>query len=937
MANFHVGQLWTSEMEPELGLGIITRVDKRQISIHFQASDSNRLYAIESAPLKRVRFGVGDQIQNQEGVHFTIKDMQEQEGLLLYIGDNLVLPENKISHKTSFTKPENRLLSRQNDSNAVYDLRYMALKQRYEIRKSPVCGFIGGRIDLIPHQFYIASEIASRHIPRALLADEFGLGKTIEACLIMHRLLITGRIKRVLILVPESLVHQWFVEMLRRFNLLFQIFNDEFYHSIIDKTPDLNPFFEDQLFLSDINYLTENADIRQQVLDASWDMLIVDEAHHLAEGSDKYKLVAQLSQRTSGLLLISAIPEQLGPESHFARLRLLDPARYVDLDSFLKEAEHYQQVARVVDKILEKKPITNKDGQLITKAFPSESDSYLQHIKSHVHEAEQQLIGNLLDRYGVGRVMFRNSRMTIAGFPKRMLHLIKLPSNQEILSRLADEFAFENGDMPFKPIYDYKKDPRIHWLATFLRKKKHDKILLICHSMDKVKAIISALEREISVKAAVFHEELTLIQRDRNAAWFSEDDGAQILICSEIGSEGRNFQFAHHLVLFDLPLDPELLEQRIGRLDRIGQKSTIHIHIPYLADSVHELLVRWYHEGMNAFECNIPGGFQILQKFQAKVKKLAMTYYEAPAKSASAVEQLVRQTNIFVTKMMDRLLKGRQRLLELNSFRPQKAIGLIQQIEQIDQSLKIDHFMLRVFNEVGIYAEDIDKRAYFLLASELELESFPGFRGTEMFVSFDRQLAMHREDIEFLSWDHPMVSGAIDMILGREKGNCACAVWQSQDSPTILLEAIFVLECIAPPDLHLDRFLPATPIRVLVNHDLADLSADYPYEFMKRHLKDDDGEKLLQNPQVTQSLFPKMLAYCQELASSQSVLIREEGRRQMTALLKNELQRLSALKAVNPAVKEEEIEMARQEIKSLDEAISSVQLRLDALRLIWKK
>jgi ATP-dependent helicase HepA len=238
---------------------------------------------------------------------------------------------------------------------------------------------------------------------------------------------------------------------------------------------------------------------------------------------------------------------------------------------------------------------------------------------------------------------------------------------------------------------------------------------------------------------------------------------------------------------------------------------------------------------------------------------------------------------------------------------------------------------------VGIYAEDIDKRAYFLLASELELESFPGFRGTEMFVSFDRQLAMHREDIEFLSWDHPMVSGAIDMILGREKGNCAYAVWQSQDSPAILLEAIFVLECIAPPDLHLDRFLPATPIRVLVNHDLADLSADYPYEFMKRHLKDDDGEKLLQNPQFTQSLFPKMLAYCQELASNQSVLIREAGRRQMTALLKNELQRLSALKAVNPAVKEEEIEMAHQEIKSLDEAISSAQLRLDALRLIWKK
>ncbi len=87
----------------------------------------------------------------------------------------------------------------------------------------------------------------------------------------------------------------------------------------------------------------------------------------------------------------------------------------------------------------------------------------------------------------------------------------------------------------------------------------------------------------------MFHEDLTLLQRDRNAAFFAEKDGAQILVCSEIGSEGRNFQFARHLVLYDLPEDVDLLEQRIGRLDRIGQKGTIQVHVPYLPDTGDEI------------------------------------------------------------------------------------------------------------------------------------------------------------------------------------------------------------------------------------------------------------------------------------------------------------------------------------------------------------
>ena len=121
---------------------------------------------------------------------------------------------------------------------------------------------------------------------------------------------------------------------------------------------------------------------------------------------------------------------------------------------------------------------------------------------------------------------------------------------------------------------------------------------------------------QANIKLALFHESLSLIQRDRNAAWFSEPNGARILLCSEIGSEGRNFQFAHHLVLFDLPMNPELLEQRIGRLDRIGQTATIQIHIPYIENSWTHSMLRWHHEALQGIKKPLRGGRRYLVEFQ---------------------------------------------------------------------------------------------------------------------------------------------------------------------------------------------------------------------------------------------------------------------------------------------------------------------------------
>ncbi len=169
------------------------------------------------------------------------------------------VPETELSDTLSFCKPEDRLYAGQVDENSAFELRLEALRRRHQIRHSPVRGLIGSRIELIPHQLYIAHEVAGRVLPRVLLADEVGLGKTIEACLVLHRLHRSGRAGRILILVPEPLVHQWFVELLRRFNLLVSIFDEERCTAIEAGEPGANPFLDDQVILCPLSLLSQSA------------------------------------------------------------------------------------------------------------------------------------------------------------------------------------------------------------------------------------------------------------------------------------------------------------------------------------------------------------------------------------------------------------------------------------------------------------------------------------------------------------------------------------------------------------------------------------------------------------------------------------------------------------------------------------------------------
>ena len=267
---FSIGQRWLSNTETELGLGAVISVDFRSVEVFFPATGEARMYTKQDAPLTRLVFDIGETIKSQDGWQMTISEIEESQGVCIYFGiredtkAQVRLSETLLDHHIRLNQPEKRLFSEQLDHPKWFDLRLNALNHQYDYLRSSTLGLAGARISLIPHQLHIASEVGGRHAPRVLLADEVGLGKTIEAALIIHQQLRTGRAQRVLILVPDSLVHQWLVEMLRRINLPFAIF-DESRCEALDDDGETNPFDNDQLVLCSIDFLSQSEKRQQQI------------------------------------------------------------------------------------------------------------------------------------------------------------------------------------------------------------------------------------------------------------------------------------------------------------------------------------------------------------------------------------------------------------------------------------------------------------------------------------------------------------------------------------------------------------------------------------------------------------------------------------------------------------------------------------------------
>ena len=969
---FQVGQRWISDSESDQGLGTVTGVENRFVNIIFTATGEARKYAKDNAPLTRVIFNKDDLIPSHEGWSLKVISHSEAHGIISYEGirqdtnEQIILKEVMIDHFIKFNKPHDRLLNSQVDRLDWFRLRKDCLQHQYQQQQSDLTGLTGGRVSLIPHQLYIADEVGNRFAPRVLLADEVGLGKTIEAGLIIHQQLVTGRAKRILIIVPESLMHQWLVEMLRRFNLNFSIFDNE---RCVETSQDnyidgkkANPFSSEQLVLVNLGFITNNPQWYDALISEDWDLMVVDEAHHLNWQQDKpsieYQCIEQLAQVIPGVLLLTATPDQLGHESHFARLRLLDADRFYDYQKFIEEESHYSEVADAANALVEGNQLSSEQETTLTDLL-KETDISAQLTELNQTDSEQSakvrqgLLKQLLDRHGTGRILFRNSRNTIKGFPARQVVPVALNMpeqyqeniNEFMLSDCPEALAkSKQAKYIFTPemLHGLEQrngtwtdfDPRVDYLIELLQSLKKQKVLVICAHAQTAIDLEAVLRIKEGIRSAVFHEGLSIFERDKAAAYFAQDeDSAQLLLCSEIGSEGRNFQFAHHLVLFDLPSNPDLLEQRIGRLDRIGQTEIIRIHVPYFEGSAQQLLFDWYQQGMQAFEHTCITGRVVFEAFGEQLLSLALTCQQQSTEAESLISDSW-QKHLTIKAELE---SGRDKLLELNSSGQGRAHELVEKIQKVDNDIGLPQFMFQALDVFGVQQDDKADNAIALNQSEHMLNSnFPCLPEDGTTVTFDRDTALVNENYQLLTWDHPMVRGVMDLVLSDEIGNASIGLLKNEALPvgTFFLECLFTVEATAPAHLQLGRYLPTTPIRILVDKNGNNLAEKVSENVLDKQLSPVKKQMALQLIKALKTQIAPLVAKAEAHGAQHIIAIQEKSLTAMQNKLSLEQQRLTALKTINPSVRQEEIDFISQQQDELSHYIDKAQLTFEAIRMI---
>jgi ATP-dependent helicase HepA len=347
-------------------------------------------------------------------------------------------------------------------------------------------------------------------------------------------------------------------------------------------------------------------------------------------------------------------------------------------------------------------------------------------------------------------------------------------------------------------------------------------------------------------------------------------------------------------------------------------------------------MARWYHEGLDGFQEHLPGAGELFGRFGEQLRDLASRVHRDRRTIAAELERFLGEVREARAEVAGRLEQGRDRLLEWNSFRPALSSRVIEAIAQHDEDRTLDQFMLDVFDLFFVEVEEIAPRTCRLGSAGVLVDDFPGLKADGLTYTRDRSRALLREDLQFLTWDHPLASGALDMLLGSERGNCAFARWPDPDISALYCEAVYVLECVAPPGLHADRFLPPTPIRIVVDHrgrDAADAVTPMAFAGLARPAA---GQALLTRPQVRDSLLPRLVERTKQFADARTPALVEAARSEARERLTLEASRLRDLQKVNRAVRDEEIQLVVSQLEELEACIGSARLRLDAVRVIHR-
>ena len=285
----------------------------------------------------------------------------------------------------------------------------------------------------------------------------------------------------------------------------------------------------------------------------------------------------------------------------------------------------------------------------------------------------------------------------------------------------------------------------------------------------------------------------------------------------------------------------------------------------------------------------------------------------------------------FKAEVRHQLSTGHDLLLELGAPPAYQSVELLEAIETADEDARFERFTLRLFDFLGLDVSDLSKRAFLFKHGHRHSEAFADIGDDGLSVTFDRTTALSREDLSFLTFDHPLFRDAISQLLDGNSGNATYAKLPSTTGKSILLECAFVLEVIAPARLHLDRFLPPTLLRVIVDHTGKAQTKAPPAQL----LQPGDPRRIVAQESFKTQLFPKMLEAAKDVANRASSKPIEAAIDLAKKTLETQISRLNNLALRNPNISKSEIKHLEDTLKETTEVLAKVRIRLDSLRLIY--
>ena len=894
---FIIGQRWYSETEPELGLGMITVVEEKTIQVTYPESSIERRYGFKTAPLKRFELAINDSIQTNEDFECIVVSIRQEAGLYYYQTKSQEIVETQIKAQIDISGPMQRFGILNYDTPNFFDLRYQAYLAKRNYQSFELKGFLGAKINLIAHQLYLCHDIINMNKPKVMLCDEVGLGKTIEAATVLHSFIQRELVENVLILVPDSLTNQWFIELFKKYSLSFEVLNADMMSGFdIEKS---------QRYIVSAKLLKESEPLRNKLKSYKWDALILDESHQIPFFKSDHpvaNLVKDINEKTLLTLFLSATPEVMGEENLFAGLNTLDKDRYPSFDEFKMKQSKAHEVSQFIHKLR---------NDLYSK---EELENYLSPEECRSINNIEKMIQRIVDRFGSGRNYFRNSRSHLEKFSKLFQKRKQIPYPITISGKLNDSVVLK---------------AKIEKLIHIIDEYSEHKIFIICHSKAIIMKLNKALMEIKNYKITLFHSDQSLLERDRQAAFFADPEGAQLLLSTEVGSEGRNFEFAHHMVLFDLPKLPDQLEQRIGRLDRIGQLNDIKIHIPYIENSFEHTIYHFYNQVLGAFEEFPKGGNAFYQLHKEKIQNLL----ESPFDEKRILEEL-GELKVKYLQYKEENEKGRDYLLETRSFNPEIATSLLKKVRTFEEDTSCKEFLESTFAEIGIDFEQHKPQVYFAKPSHnMLVPSYSGLLSDGMSITFDRDYANHHSFIDLVSWEHPLVKTAFDLLLSSPLGNLT--VIKCPDLPRDLyFEFIITLQCSDHLKHQTCIYLPFTPMRILISLGQGELTnkiSKKKIDSLNSHTLNDEEEEFLKT-------FPKEKS--KELKESVMTLAKTKAidyqNKAITRIEEDFLAEENRLKIIynNDA----EFMRAKEDLdkikKSYIESIKNAKLEIDSLRII---